>query len=220
MKSPLGIGAVSFALFLAQAGAAVVVQYSDRDQFVSLSGTLELQNFNAFTNTTYFNNSPLVVGDLTLSVAPVFPVFEDPFNSIQVAPANTPGWAVDGTNIVRIGLSEVKTFTIQFAEPVYSFGSYFGAWNDGQVRAQLEILSSTFIAPVTAAPEVRFFGYISDTPFSSITIRGLGNEGLYLDNVVYSTQVPEPAQGALLAVGILGFLGRRRRVGRRAGDRA
>lgn len=130
-----------------------------------------------------------------------------------------------------MGLTLNETFTMVFDSAIYSFGALFAGVNNGTVGNPRSTVSFNFSDGTTLEYgaengwltqtddfTARFWGFISESPFSSVTFRGLGrSEGFGIDNVQWSsarppTPVPVPASGLLLmgAMVVAGFFGRRR----------
>jgi hypothetical protein len=74
--------------------------------------------------------------------------------------------------------------------------------------------SSLYVGSISNSYGGEFWGFISDTEFTSVKLVGGGgtNQQNYsLDDMVYS-RVPEPATMSLLALGVLAMVRRRRRI--------
>ena len=69
-----------------------------------------------------------------------------------------------------------------------------------------------FVVPTLDQPNRAFFGIVSDTPITSVTISGSSETWLNIDNFSYGDPVPEPGTLLLLGSGLVGLArGRKRR---------
>ena len=74
--------------------------------------------------------------------------------------------------------------------------------------------SDIVVLPVAGSSGLfSFFGFTSDTAFTSVTFQGLANDVYGIDNVSY---IPEPATGLMVVGGVgamlMGIRSRRRRM--------
>ncbi|SIN68091.1 PEP-CTERM protein-sorting domain-containing protein [Parasphingorhabdus marina DSM 22363] len=177
----------------ATANAAVTI-FTDETAFDAAAGPTMLEDFNAFVAETRFDLAPLVIGDQTFS---------------QVGSSNNPsqnyvgpfgtGFDVNGTPSVSGRISDGGSIFITFANAITSWGATFNEINDGVARSTL------FVAGEEIAPADGFFGFVSDTAFTSLEIRALAgrDDGFAFDDVKFgAAAVPEPATWAFM---ILGF---------------
>ena len=104
---------------------------------------------------------------------------------------------------------------------IWSFGpqitAYGGNWvlggPGGSGNSLLVYIedSSLFAGTISNSYNGGFWGFISDTPFTSVKLvggSGSNQQNYRLDNMVYS-QVPEPATMSLLGLGVLVMIRRR-----------
>jgi hypothetical protein len=202
----------------ASSAGAAIASYTDAAAFSAAAGPLKLETFNDVVGEPDFRTLPLTVGDLT------FQGFGDDQagrNYIDQPHTLEDVYDVDGTAILN-GVTWVESesgFTISFAHAVTAFGGTFAAWNDGFLRGGMNVLGQLVTPPLTKGNQVRFFGVVSDTPFTQLTFEAVTfSDGFGLDNVLYSSAprpgVPEPGTWALM-IGGLGLTGaalRRRRA--------
>lgn len=122
-----------------------------------------------------------------------------------------------------------ETATFQFANSITAFGIDVNTFadNEGACSASLDIggvassFFDTFPGTFPGTFTGQYLGFVSDTPFSSVTVSALTGFSFTLDTLIYGDArgvidprvVPLPAAGWLLlsGMGLLGFLQRRRR---------
>ena len=221
MKSFLAAILVSAALASGASAATIKTVFSE---FESASGALDLENFedNALGS---LNSSRDFDGfSTTLDSNVGFP-----FNRVRDGGVlNAAG--LSGRNL-HVGLKLDETFTMVFNSAIYSFGALFAGVNNGTLLGPRSTISINFENGTsleygatngwltqTNDFTARFWGFVSASPFSSVTFKGLArSEGFGIDNVQWAsapppTPVPVPASGVLLmgAMVVAGWFGRRR----------
>jgi hypothetical protein len=217
------VATVTAALALALSGPALasVTVFTDATLFAGAAGPLELETFNGVVGEPNFRTSPVVVGDLSFQgVGP----HQSDRNYIDQPPAQFGGLNVDGTTVVNMltfgGVSQ-SSITITFAHAINAFGASFRSWNSGALRSHIEVLGQSLQPGIAPASEIRFFGFVSDTPFTSLSFvadSGAAGNGIGMDNAYYSAAVPEPCVWLMMITGfgLAGAALRRRRPGREA----
>ncbi len=197
------------------AASALVTTYEDEAAFLSAAGSVKTETFDGFVTDTSFHSSPLDVGDFVIvASAPSVPTN---FNKIDATPNDAYNL---GSAHAKLGIQDGETVTLTFDAPITAFGADFYAVNDGELRSQIVAAGESVALPVVADEVYRFYGLVSDTPFSVLTFVAIADvsEGMAFDNVTYSSAsaaVPLPAAAPLLAGALagLGLLARRRARG-------
>lgn len=209
------------ALFLGVALGAPVraapQSYEDEAAFATAAGLLSVEDFSGRTVGSSLAGTVDFGGFTTTLVSTVGGPF---FNVVGTGPSLPYGLnalGLSGTNL-QVGLRRGETFTFTFATAITAFGATFAGVNDFVRRSGFSAAGSTDWLGVVQDWNARFFGVVSDTPFTTVTITGGPfSEGFGIDNVRWAsapipTPVPLPASGLLLLAGVaaVGLLGRRR----------
>ncbi|MEQ9409463.1 MAG: PEP-CTERM sorting domain-containing protein [Fuerstiella sp.] len=214
MKPYVTFQSLTFALLFLPTSIvdAGFVTYSNRAAWESTVGNHSTEDFNSFTVDTPFHTNAVDVGDFSLSMT------GDPGtvrNKIDVPNLWDSSFNIDGTNVASVFLKTGDSLFLIFDAAIVSFGAEFAALNDSVRRVDIVVAGEVFTPPVTAASQVRFFGFTSDVSFTSVELRGVGtfNDGFSLDNVSFSEQapVPEPASLAMWGLGAIVLTGYSRR---------
>lgn len=214
---------VIFSMQLQSAGAATITSHLDRLSFnTALGGPATIETFNGFSTEIPFHSSPIDVGEFTISMGgtPNAIATGSNRNKIDVPPVEFSAFDVNGTTQLNVFTHAGASLLLTFDTPTFGFGADFG---------QVDIFAGTVMdilidGQLSGAPVLQnfsgFLGFTSDTAFSMIEFRGLGNDGWGIDDVTYSStassEVPAPAAWALFGLGCA-FIGytRRKRAARR-----
>ncbi len=199
MQRKYFVGAITIAA-LASAAHATIVQYSSRTAFSSAAGALETQDFESYLPTPgAFRGVSYDFGS--------FSALNEVIASAPNAGSIVAGGLVNGsTEIVCTALLNGDPFLITFDRPIFAFG--FDSNNLADQRND-DLLFNNAAGDVirvhdsqTPAP-TRFYGFISDTPFTTFSVRYMGGapngsptDGFRLDNVTLNA-VPLPGAFAL-----------------------
>ena len=188
----------------ASPASAEVTTYEDFSgaAFAAAAGPTTLFDFNT-TPDGSFDSASYDVGPFILTGGDTAG-----FGGMQVigghVDANVCGTATCGTTF---------GYSIDFAAPITAFAAtFFGAATNSSLTFTVD--GASFAGPIY---NYSFFGFVSDTPFSRITISG-ENELHQFDDVRFASAaaVPEPATWAMLigGIGVTGGMLRRRTGGR------
>jgi hypothetical protein len=102
------------------------------------------------------------------------------------------------------------TTTLTFA-PTTAFGAWFGTADDFEDIVIFEVGAEVSAVMTGAYPDLVFAGFISDTPFTSVTFYTGGSAVAIIDDIIIA--IPEPISVALFGAALLGLgVARRRRV--------
>lgn len=209
MKNILGFFVTSFAL--SSGATAAITQYSSHAAFQSATGPLSVQDFESFASASgIFRGVAFDFGDFS------------GFNGANTGSAFggdilSPG-SVNGSTeifgVVKIGAAD---FVLTFDAPIYAIG--FDCDNLADQRTDHIIFNnaqSDVVVVTDPIDQVRFWGFVSDTPFTTFTIRlvthsvgGSPTDGFTIDDLCH-TPVPSPG-GAGLVLLALPIVTRRRR---------
>jgi hypothetical protein len=127
-----------------------------------------------------------------------------------VDPANSLGATNWGTG-AYLQFGSAAAVTLSFA-PTTAFAALFGSNLGFQYDVAVSIDGGSFLTLATLSPTtLAFYGWTSDTPFSSVTIKGTESSPV-LDNVTLAVaSVPEPGTFSMMLAG-LGLMGLAMRV--------
>jgi hypothetical protein len=204
---------LAFALLLpaTYANATVIGTFTDKASFSATVGTTSTETFNSFTSDTPFHTVPLDIGDFTLSMIGMPATHA---NQIDSPPQRWSGTDIDGTARLDVYTQGGSSLIFTFDEGITAFGADFKSFNDTYLRTQI-FVDGTLLNPPVSPNNYRltFFGFETDTLFSTVEFRGNISDGYGIDNVQYaSAAVPEPSTFFLFGTGLLGLgLNRKRK---------
>lgn len=191
---------------------AAITASVDRAAFQAAvaSGTINTQTFDGLTNGTILGT----LNGVTYSASTGSPLVTNSYLTTT---------SPNGLGRTGVGFFQnTDTATFAFANAITAFAidvNTFATTNDSY-RATLNTgdevssLFATFPGFVTG----QFIGFVSNTPFSSVTIRGLSVYAYTLDTLVYGNAssvrpVPTPGTLAMLGLGLCALGWTRRRAG-------
>ena len=197
------------AMWCTQVSAAVVEVFTERALFDAAVGPTLAEDFNTFESDTPFHTSAVDVGPFTLSMTGS-PLTDGTRNKIDVPPLEEPVMNVDNTTVAQALTTDGTTFLITFEDPITAFGADFAALNEDVDRTQIIVDGTDILAlPVTAGNTVGFFGFQTDSPFTTLEFVTSSLErpldGYSLDNVAFSP-IPIPGALWLFGSGLLGLI--------------
>ena len=184
------------------ANAAVIQEFSDRTAFTTAAGApLTNETFSSFIADTPFHTTPLDIGLFTISMTGSPPKFFG--NKIDVVPIDG-SFGVDGTNTMGVFTRPGQSLILTFESPIFAFGADFYDWNDDLLRTDVIVGGADVLSPpIDTTSPPRFYGFISDMPFTTVEFRGLENDVYGMDNLAFGgayvgvPPVPEPGTLAI-----------------------
>ena len=199
-NSTMAVVAILAGMLIADVTQASLSSYTDRTTFDGVVVLQTIEDFESYATDTPFHSSVVDVGDFTLSMSGAPDTSS--YNYIDIAPAATSESDVNGSTNMRVFTDGAASanLTFLFDAPIKAFGADFRSLNDQINRTELVIGSDVLSLPVTTGTGLfTFFGFTSDTAFTSVTFKGLQNDVYGVDNVTYSA-IPEPASLGLLGL--------------------
>jgi hypothetical protein len=203
------------ALVIASAAPALAASFSDEPTFRAAAGSLGLDTFESYAPGTQVHDS--------LFLGVTFALLNDAATYPSAQPVgSTGGYSVSGTmNLLNdLDFELPGRGPIGFGPTVAGTAMYaVGYWNTGGddgTRLSLYDINDVLIEAATVGPEdgPHFVGIVTSTPAYRAEISEFGGNGYFLvdDLQVSLHPAPEPASLALLGIGAVPFLLRRRRL--------
>jgi hypothetical protein len=199
-------------LFTTAANAAFIT-YTDRLTFDAATGPYTVEDFESFATDTPFHTIALDVGDFILSMV------GSPsarYNLIDAPELTSSESDVNGTSHMRVFTRDtpLANLVFTFDTAITSFAADFRSLNDESARTELSVNGEVITLPIGGDSRFfSFFGFTSDTAFTSITFVGLANDVYGIDNVSYGSaaRVSEPSTLVIaLLGGFMVLMGRRK----------
>ncbi|MEM6828113.1 MAG: PEPxxWA-CTERM sorting domain-containing protein [Pseudomonadota bacterium] len=199
-------------VFAAPLSAATTI-YTDRASFNNAVLQSDFVDFNDVPSQVNFRTSPFDAGPFTLQGSGSG---QGTRNFIDIQPLQFNTFNVDGTTVANLLANGNSSVTFTFDNPITAFGADFGSINDEVLRTQLNTGSDIVTPVVTPVSAVQFFGFTSDTAFTSLVFESAApnGDGFSVDNVSIGAAVPEPATWAMMLLGLFGLGGLMRRRGK------
>lgn len=198
--STLAVAVIAYALAAGSADAGVTL-FSARTAFVAATGpAMTLETFNSFQAEASFATTSLVIGQLT------FAGFghQAGGNIIDLAPHQFEAQNLDGTPNASVTTFPDGGFDITFAHAVKAFGAGFGDLQDRGLRTRVRLLNGLGEIVDVATPPVQqtdgasFFGFISDTAFTTLRFIGTDideGDGFAVDDLLFGDPAPVTGGG-------------------------
>jgi hypothetical protein len=187
---------------------AAITQYSSRAAFLLAAGPVTTEDFESVTpGPDVFEGTPYDFGDFTAL---------NGTNSSQGGDVFGSG-TINGSIELVSGLAlNGATFELVFDYPITALGFDANDLADQKTdRFTFNNLAVNTFTVFDPLDQVRFWGFISDTPFTKMTLAVIatpsGTDGIRIDDLTYSA-IPEPSTLCLVLSASL-FLLRRRRSG-------
>ncbi len=184
-------GALSAAVLCSSLAAnATVLQFNN------------LAAFNAATTNNVVEANSAPAGSYTPIGNAVIRGITYPGYAYMVDPAYGPAYYGWGTGAV---LLQASSTTLRFA-PTTAFAALFGSFEPYGAGMLVEVGGKHFNIGTAQHPTLSFYGWTSDTPFTSVTLQNAAGAYAVLDDVTRAdaTNMPEPGSLALMALAILG----------------
>ncbi len=194
----------------ASVSSAAILTFNDEVSFVAAAGSVDFESFETLTpsNTATDYLSLVSTSDFDVSTTQHF---------MQIWGNPPVGFAPDGTQLLFWYAETGGSITIgNFGGGIYSFGLFITDWATSDPFGQTVDLmfennigdAHTIASTTTRLPDYNemFFGVVSDTPFSSVTLTTTTNDGwVFFDKVYTDTPIPEPSTMVLFGFGLLGL---------------
>ncbi|MEL6476857.1 MAG: PEP-CTERM sorting domain-containing protein [Pseudomonadota bacterium] len=182
--------------------------FDDRAAFTSQTARFTTETFNATRNDRGFAGGSLAFDGFEIRHQGGLGA---PFNRLDTPPEEDPLTSIDGSPFLYVGLAPGDRVIFQFDAPITAFAADFAGVDDEGARVVTIAANGGSEIAHGVAQRISFFGLISDTPFSRVTVTGhdAADLGIGIDNISFGAAVPSvPLPGALpLALGMLGLLG-------------
>ena len=198
---------LTFAFSVLAGVASAATQYDDRTAFEAATASLTTETFDGFTSDVSLAATTYDVGDFSITTT---------LNNslLKIDADGGDGHTVNGTAFVRgVGVAN-DMFTYIFDTAITAFGVDLFGFNDDEERTRIVIGGNTYTLPVVTGTQNSFFGFTSDTAFTSVSFNTIAAEDGGFDNISYGVSVvPVPAAGLLLlsGLGAIGAVSRRRK---------
>lgn len=188
---------------------AAPIFYTDEASWLADMESVTLENFDGQTDGAAFHTTPVDVGAFTMSMTGT-PSTVAGRNQIDAPPPIFSHYSVDGTTIANVLTSDDDSLFLTFDAPITGFGIQLASYNDDEIRSEIHVAGGSNTPEILGRFDIRFFGVVSGTPFTTVEFRGIGNDGYGIDNAQFGAAVPEPANLILFSSGMIGLASWRR----------
>jgi hypothetical protein len=197
----------------AREGNANTIVFTSRAAFrAAVGGVATAEGWDQFASGTVIPNGA-VVNRIGYSLNDPLGDFLVTSGGAAVSPPN--GLGRTNNHVANEAFLPGDVVTLTFASPIVAFGVSFNSFATDHGAYVITTLSGDVVpSAYDAFPGLstgQFAGFISSSPFSSLTIRSTVPFQFGLDDLIAARPVPEPATLILMAAGGLGLWRRRRR---------
>lgn len=205
-KLLLALSAVAMAFIIQpRAEALSFTTFTDRSAFEAAvgAGSLTGQDFNRYTRDFTLTNSTNVIGDLAIAGNGNRTYIDVPaFRNVNKSKT------IDGSAMLTVFASGADSSSLSFSSGITSFGADFADFSENR-DTRFRFNDGTTLAPVlTGANGSGFFGFIADSQISSFGFQAFGiDDGIGIDNIVYSAFSEEEATPVPTPAPLLGVIG-------------
>jgi hypothetical protein len=214
------LAVTALSALVSTAAQAAFTVFDERGDFLAATLQTDTESFDGWVKDTSFHSSAIDVGAFTLSMTAGA---DTTWNLIDVPEFVSTATHLNGTAHLMVFTDFGDALTFSFDQAITAFGADFREINDHYTRTLAYVGGQTLDIPGVPGGSVRsFFGFVSDTPFTSVSFRGVANDVYGIDDVTFGAAlrvpaVPEPGSVALLSLGLVGVAVARRRATARAG---
>ena len=192
---------IAFSSFSAYSYAATL--FVDRTNFEAALSAPTVDTFDDVAADIVLSTTPTARPGYSLSVTP----FTSSIGTVSISlPPN--GYLTSSTAIAG-HLHQQNALIFEFSSPVAGLGFDYGGFD---ATLEMQVGDSNETVPFTGSYPNGFFGFVSDTPFTTARILNVSgaNSDFDLDNVTFSS-VPEPGTLLMLLLGLAAMGGTRLR---------
>ncbi len=176
---------------------ATILTFDDEGDFLTAAGTVSVESFESSSGT-----------NLLALTTPSFQLDHSSGFSVLNSPSPFGTFATDGVRFLEELTVQPNEFRFHnFVSPLRAFGLFITDYGDfGSAPLTLTINNSQTIVIATTGGldgNLRYFGVVANAGEEIIDIRLTSDDAIGIDEVSFSSAVPEPSSFLLLGVAVL-----------------